>query len=107
MKLKFFIASWLMVAPTTSIATQVTPEGMNGEVLLSSCRANEQRCGSYLQGVLDMMIAIRHDECGAPRYDTERLRAAYVEWAERNNYFESVHMIAGAENALKGLCCKL
>ncbi|WP_422247485.1 Rap1a/Tai family immunity protein [Sphingobium sp.] len=57
-------------------------------------------CGAYLQGVLDMMIVARGSECGAPRYDRNRLRSAYLRWAEDNSYFMDVHMVAGAEQAL-------
>ena len=51
-------------------------------------------------GVLDMMIVARKAECGAPRDDRAALRAAYLRWAERDSYFQSVHMVAGAEQAL-------
>ena len=72
----------------------------NGSELVASCRANNPACGAYLQGVLDMMIVARGSECGAPRYDRNRLRSAYLRWAEDNAYFMDVHMVAGAEQAL-------
>jgi len=73
----------------------------NGADLVANCRANGAACGAYLQGVLDMMIVARHDECVAPRYDRSALRAAYLRWADANSYFLDVHMIAGAERALE------
>lgn len=72
----------------------------NGSELVASCRADSAACGAYLQGVLDMMIMVRRDECAAPRYDRGALRTAYLRWADANSYFSSVHMVAGAERAL-------
>ena len=91
----------VLAALPGSAVGQTEPASATGSVLFASCQANEPRCGAYLQGVLDMMIGAREAECGAPRYDRAALRAAYVRWAERNSYFLSVHMVAGAERALK------
>jgi hypothetical protein len=88
------------VAPHAPALAQTKQSDMQGAALLASCRAAEQRCGAYLQGVLDMMIVARKAECGAPRDDRAALRAAYLRWAERDSYFQSVHMVAGAEQAL-------
>lgn len=79
---------------------QSEPASATGSALFVSCQANEPRCGAYLQGVLDMMIVARKADCGAPRYDRAALRAAYLRWVERNSYFKSVHMVAGAKQAL-------
>jgi len=88
------------VAPHAPALAQTKQSDMQGAALLASCRAAEQRCGAYLQGVLDMMIVARKAECRAPRYDRSALRAAYLRWAEQNSYFMSVHMVAGAERSL-------
>lgn len=91
----------LAFLPNSAIG-QIEPAAkMTGSELVASCQANEPRCGAYLQGVLDMMIVARNAECGAPRYDRAALRAAYLRWAELNSYFMSVHMVAGAEQALE------
>ena len=82
------------------VQAQSSPPSLRGAALLASCRTNEPACGAYLQGVLDMMIAARKAECGAPRSDRKALASAYVRWAERNSYFMSVNMVAGARNAL-------
>lgn len=90
----------LAALPSSAIGQTESAAAM-GSALFESCQANDPRCGGYLQGVLDMMIVARKAECGAPRYDRAALRAAYLRWAERNSYFMSVHMVAGAERALK------
>lgn len=100
MKTTYLIAACLATCSAGAAYAQEQPTRTNGADLLASCRVGEPRCGAYLQGVLDMMIVARRDECGAPRYDLNRLRAAYVHWAERNTYFQDVHMIAGVERAL-------
>ena len=53
------------VAPHAPALAQTKQSDMQGAALLASCRAAEQRCGAYLQGVLDMMIVARKAECGA------------------------------------------
>ena len=88
------------VVLAASSYAQEQPTHTNGSELVASCRANNPACGAYLQGVLDMMIVARGSECGAPRYDRNRLRSAYLRWAEDNSYFMDVHMVAGAEQAL-------
>jgi hypothetical protein len=101
MKTSHWIAACLACLGVAVAAhAQEQPSEANGAALLASCRAGKANCGAYLQGVLDMMIVARHDECGAPRYDRDRLRAAYLRWIEQNSYFQSVHMVAGAERAL-------
>lgn len=90
-----------LVAMPGSAIGQTEPASAMGSALFETCRANEPKCGAYLQGVLDKMIIARKAECGAPRYDQAALRAAYLRWAEQNSYFMSVHMVAGAERALK------
>lgn len=92
------LASVASVAPSYA---QEQPSQGNGAELVASCRANSPACGAYLQGVLDMMILARRDECGAPRYDRSILRAAYLRWVDANSYFLDVHMVAGAERALE------
>ena len=97
---RILLCAGLAFLPTSAIG-QTEPASALGSKLVASCQANEPQCGAYLQGVLDMMIVARRAECGAPRYDQAALRAGYLRWAERNNYFSSVHMAAGAERALK------
>lgn len=99
MKFSNLMAMCLAIGSIAPAQAQQQPTHANGADLLASCRGDQPQCGAYLQGVLDMMIVARRDECGAPRYDRDRLRAAYVRWAEQNSYFQSVHMVAGAERA--------
>lgn len=87
------------LAPTGALAQPGTPINMQGAALLASCRAGEPGCGAYLQGIVDMMIA-RQDVCDPPRYDRDRLRAAYLRWGEADTYFRDKHMMAGAERAM-------
>lgn len=91
------IVGMALAAP---VHAQEQPEHANGSELVASCRANNPSCGAYLQGVLDMMIVARGNECGAPRYDRNRLVSAYLHWAKANSYFMDVHMVAGAERAM-------
>jgi hypothetical protein len=101
MRIGYLIAACLTAGSVPIAAgAQELPARASGFDLLASCRADEPVCGAYLQGALDMMIVARKAECDAPRYDRAALRAAYLRWAERNSYFESVHMTAGAERAL-------
>lgn len=99
-RLVILLCAALAALPSSAIG-QTEPASAMGSALFKSCQANEARCGAYLQGVLDMMIVARKAECGAPRRDRAALRAAYLRWAEQNSYFMSVHMVAGAERALK------
>lgn len=99
---RILLCAGLAFLPGSAIG-QTEPASATGSELVTRCRANEPQCGAYLQGVLDMMIVARNAECGAARYDRAALRAAYLRWAERNSYFMSVHMVAGAERALKEL----
>lgn len=87
------------LTPTVALAQPGTPGDMQGSALLASCRTGEPACGAYLQGVVDMMIA-RQGACGAPRYDRDQLRSAYLRWAESDTYFRDKHMVAGAERAM-------
>lgn len=100
MKIRVAALCFAMSAMTAPGHAQEPSEEANGADLIARCQANSPECGAYLQGVLDMMIVARQDECGAPRYDRNRLRTAYLGWTARNSYFESVHKIAGAERAL-------
>lgn len=93
-------ACLVSIALATPSHAQEQPTQGNGAELVANCRANSPACGAYLQGVLDMMIVARRDECAAPRYDRSAMRAAYLRWADANSYFLAVHMAAGAERAL-------
>lgn len=92
-------AATAALAPAGALAQEETPSNMQGSALLASCRANEPGCGAYLQGIVDMMIA-QQSVCDPPRYDRNRLRTAYMGWAEVNTYFHDKHMMAGAERAM-------
>ena len=100
MRRHYWLGACLAVLLTSPLQAQEKTTQANGADLITSCRANSPACGAYLQGVLDMMIVARRDVCAAPRSDRERLRVAYLRWAEENTYFESVHMAAGAERAM-------
>ncbi|WP_263588474.1 Rap1a/Tai family immunity protein [Sphingopyxis sp. GC21] len=94
-------ACLVSIALATPSHAQEQPTQGNGAALVANCRANSPVCGAYLQGVLDMMIVARRDECAAPRYDRSAMRTAYLRWADANGYFLDVHMVAGAQRALE------
>lgn len=102
LRLLYRLGVCLVFAPFAAPSqAQQQSEQHNGANLVADCRANSPACGAYLQGVLDMMIVARNDECGAPRYDRSRMRAAYLRWVEANSYFLGVHMVAGAQQAME------
>ena len=80
-------ACLVSIALATPSHAQEQPTQGNGAALVANCRANSPVCGAYLQGVLDMMIVARRDECAAPRYDRSAMRTAYLRWADANGYF--------------------
>ena len=90
------------LAPTGALAQPGTPGDMQGSTLLASCQTGEPACGANLQDVVDMMIA-RKSACGAPRYDRDQLRSAYLHCAESDTYFRGKHMVAGAERAMSSV----
>lgn len=99
MKLGIFFAAASLVATPSLGLTQDVPPSARGSALLEQCRREAPECGAYLQGMLDELI-VRRAVCGAPRYDRQRLRQAYLRWAESETYLRDKHMAAGANEAL-------
>ena len=94
----YFSLASLVLSPGSGV-TQDVPPSATGSALLEQCRRGAPECGAYLQGMLDELI-VRRAVCGAPRYDRQRLRQAYLRWAESETYLRDKHMAAGANEAL-------